>query len=89
MHSVHVSVTLNGEIPDVPAHLAAVVSEVSSQPGFIHGYWLVPKNGKGDAYTFFDTEENARASAPELGPHGRYEEVTISGVELCAVAASA
>lgn len=89
MHSLHVSVTITGDIPDVPAHLAEVVSTVSSQPGFIHGYWLAPVDGQGHAYTFFDTEEHARASAPEMGQHGHYEQVYISGVELCPVAASA
>ena len=89
MHSVHVTVTLNGEIPDVPAHLAEVVSTVSSQAGFVHGYWLAPMNGHGHAYAFYDTEEHARAGAPPLGQHGEYEQVFISAVELCPVAAHA
>ena len=89
MHSLHVTVTIQGEIPDIPAHLAEVVSAVAAKPGFVHGYWLTPANGEGHAYTFFDTEENARAGAPEIGQHADYEQVVISGVELCPVAASA
>lgn len=91
MHSIHVTVTLTGEFPDDAArqaHLDEVVSYVSSQPGFVHGYWLAPRNGQGDAYAFFDTEEHARASAPALGPHasGMAE---IKDVDLWPVLASA
>jgi hypothetical protein len=89
MHSLHVTVTIQGEIPDVPTHLEGVASDISSRPGFVHGYWLTPTNGQGHAYTFFDTEENARASAPEVGARHATAPVVISGVELCPVAASA
>jgi hypothetical protein len=91
MHSIHVTVAITGEFPDDAtrqAHLDQVVSQVSSQPGFVHGYWLAPRNGEGDAYAFFDTEEHARASAPQIGPHasGLAE---IKDVDLCPVIASA
>jgi len=89
MHSLHVTVTIKGEIPDVPAHLAEVVSDVSSKPGFVHGYWLTPMNGEGHAYTFFDTEEHARASAPEVGWEHPSGAVEIRDVELWPVALSA
>ncbi|MBO0844241.1 MAG: hypothetical protein J2P22_02345 [Nocardioides sp.] len=89
MHSLHVTVTIKHEVPDQAAHLAEVVSYVSAKPGFVHGYWLAPMNGQGHAYTFFDTEENARASAPLIGMEHADGAVEISGVELCPVAATA
>jgi len=91
MHSIHVTVTMTGEFPDEAArqaHLEQVVSYVSSQPGFVHGYWLAPRNGQGDAYAFFDTEDHARAGAPEIGPHVPGL-VDIKDVDFCPVLASA
>lgn len=91
MHSIHVTVSILHEFPDDAArqaHLDEVVSSVSSQPGFVHGYWLAPRNGQGDAYAFFDTEQHARASAPQLGPHASGM-VEIKDVDLWPVLASA
>jgi hypothetical protein len=90
MHSLHVTVTIQGEFPDVAtrqAHLAEVVKVVSSKTGFIHGYWLAPRDGVGHGYTFFDTEEHARASAPEVGVVHESGTAIISDVELCPVLA--
>jgi hypothetical protein len=89
MHSLHVTVAIQGEFPDAAsqrAHLQQVVSEVSAKPGFLHGYWLAPVDGQGHAYTFFDSEEHARESAPEVGfvHSGR---AVIKDVELCPVLA--
>jgi hypothetical protein len=86
MHAIHVTVAVDGPAP--AGHLEAVVAEVSSRPGFVHGYWLEPKDGAAHTYAFFDTEEQARWKAPRVGttsPGG----VTITGVEYTAVAASA
>ncbi len=91
MHSIHVTVSILHEFPDDgarQAHLDEIVSFVSSQPGFVHGYWLAPRHGHGDAYAFFDTEEHAHASAPELGPHASGM-VEIKDVDLWPVLASA
>jgi hypothetical protein len=85
MHAIHVTVATVDHVPD--GHLDRIVADVSSRPGFVHGYWLEPQDGTGHAYAFFDTEEQARAKAPAIGagPDG----VQILDVEFSRVLASA
>jgi hypothetical protein len=86
MHAIHVTVAADGPAP--AGHLDRVIAEISSRPGFVHGYWLQPSDGAAHAYVFFDTEEQARAKAPTVGqtsPDG----AQITGVEYAAVARSA
>ena len=86
MHAIHVTVAVNGPAP--AGHLDRVVTDVSTRPGFVHGYWLEPKDGAAHAYVFFDTEEHARQKAPTVGQTA-LGGVNITGVEFCPVAASA
>ena len=90
MHSIYVTVTLKEAFPDSAAqraHLDQVVSEVSSKPGFLHGYFMAPTDGTGHAIVFYDTEENATAAAPEIGfEHSGM--AVITGVELAPVVAT-
>jgi hypothetical protein len=91
MHSIHVTVAITGDFPDDTArqaHLDEVVASVSAKPGFVHGYWLAPHDGQGEAFALFDTEEHARAGAPEIGPHVSGL-VSIKDVELRPVLAHA
>jgi hypothetical protein len=86
MHAIHVTVAADGPPPE--GHLERAIADISSRPGFVHGYWLEPKDGTAHAYVFFDTEEQARAKAPtagQTGPNG----VQITGVEFVAVLLSA
>ena len=90
MHSLHVTVAVQGEFPDEAArqaHLEQIAQEISAAPGFLHGYLTVPVDGVGHAYTFYDTEENARASAPAVGFEHDSGMALIKDVELAPVAA--
>jgi hypothetical protein len=65
-----------------------VVPGVSQAPGFRNGYWTSKENS-GLAMVIFDSEESARANAervPEMVPEGV---VTLEGVEVREVDASA
>jgi hypothetical protein len=86
MHALHVTIDVEGPVP--AGHLDQLVSEVSSRPGFVHGYWLDPIAGEGHAYVFFDTEEHARAKAPAVGDR-RHGGPPIKAVSVCSVAAHA
>jgi hypothetical protein len=86
MHALHVTIDVEGPVP--AGHLDQLVSEVSSRPGFVHGYWLDPIDGEGHAYVFFDTEEHARAKAPAVGDR-RHGGPPIKAVSVCSVAAHA
>jgi hypothetical protein len=37
MHAIHVTVAADGPAP--AGHLDRVIAEISSRPGFVHGYW--------------------------------------------------
>lgn len=90
MHSLHVTVAVQGEFPDEAArraHLDQVIAEISSAPGFRHGYLTVPIDGVGHAYTFYDTEESALAAAPAVGFEHDSGMAVIKDVELAPVAA--
>ena len=64
-----------------------VVPMVKGSAGFVAGYWTNLSDGKGGSIAVFDTEEHARAAAPEadtdMGP------VTIRSVQIGEVVASA
>jgi len=87
MHAVIVRVTVNDR-EDAERRLRdEVVPQVSSAPGFQAGYWT----GEGDSglsIVIFDSEENARAAADRV-PQGVPESVTLEGVEVREVVASA
>lgn len=65
-----------------------VVPMVKASAGFIAGYWLQPVDGTALSMVLFDTEANARAGAPPVGP-APAPGVTINSVEIREVAASA
>jgi hypothetical protein len=75
-----------------PAAADALVSDilptVRSAPGFVAGYWLEPAEGQGFSIILFETEEQARETAPPATSWAA-PGVTISGVEFRRVAATA
>jgi hypothetical protein len=90
MHAALVNLTID---PDQgPAAASAftndILPQVRSAPGFVAGYWLEPVDSQGFSFVVFETEEDARRSAPQssswAGPG-----VSIDHVELRRVAASA
>ena len=90
MHAALVRLTINAD--EAPAAAAALTGEilptVRSAPGFVAGYWLEPVEGEGFSFVVFDTEEQARRSAPPASDWAR-PGVTITEVDFRRVAASA
>ena len=65
-----------------------IVPNVSAAPGFVSGYWLAPVGNEGTAVVIFDTEEQARATAPPVGANPG-PGVTVTSLEFREVVASA
>jgi hypothetical protein len=65
-----------------------LLPKVRSAPGFIAGYWLEPVDSRGFSFVVFETEEEARRSAP---PADNWEGpgININDVDFRRVAASA
>jgi hypothetical protein len=65
-----------------------VVPSVKAAPGFVAGYWLEPKDGRGYSMVLFETEDQARQTAPpaEASPTPG---VTVDMVEFREVVAHA
>jgi len=57
---------------------------IKQSPGFVAGYWMNLDDHNGTSFVVFDTEENARASAPAKGP-GPMPGVTITSVRFARV----
>lgn len=90
MHATLVQLTID---PDqAPAAASAltghILPTIRSAPGFVAGYWLEPVDGHGFSFVVFETEEQARRSAP---PDSNWEApgVSINDVDFRRVAASA
>jgi len=64
-----------------------VVPMVKGSEGFVAGYWTSLPGGAGTSIAVFDTEEHARAAAPEAGME--MGPATIKNVEIGEVVASA
>ena len=69
MHAALVSVTIApGQEDAARAALHdQIVPRVKSAPGAVAGYWLEPRDGKGWSTVIFETEEQARQTAPPAG----------------------
>jgi hypothetical protein len=85
-------VTLTIDAAQAPAAANALVKDilptVRSAPGFVAGYWLEPADGQGFAIVLFETEEQARRTAPSATSWAA-PGVTINGVEFRRVATTA
>jgi hypothetical protein len=89
MHAALVTLTID---PDqAPAAADALTRDIlpklRSAPGFVAGYWLEPVDGRGFSFVVFESEEEARRSAPPAGDWAA-PGVTIDGVDFRRVAAS-
>jgi hypothetical protein len=90
MHAVLVNLTID---PDqAPAAASALTHDIlpaiRSAPGFVAGYWLEPVDGHGFSFVVFETEEQARRSAPPAS-NWTAPGVSISDVDFRRVAANA
>jgi hypothetical protein len=90
MHAALVRLTINAD--EAPAAAAAfsddILPTVRSAPGFVAGYWLEPVDGEGFSFVVFETEEQARRSAPPASDWVA-PGVTITDVDFRRVAANA
>jgi hypothetical protein len=64
-----------------------IVPMVKGSPGFVAGYWTNLGNSMGASIAVFDSEEHARAVAPEAGQ--QMGPATIKNVQVAEVVASA
>jgi hypothetical protein len=68
MHAALVRLTIDPE--QAPAAAEALVNDVlprvRAAPGFVAGYWLEPADGEGFSIVLFETEEQARETAPPV-----------------------
>jgi hypothetical protein len=56
----------DGEVA-VTALSEQVIPGVKQAPGFVGGYWVLLDEGHGMSVVVFETEEQARTGAPEVG----------------------
>jgi heme-degrading monooxygenase HmoA len=90
MHGVVVKVNLKDADQAQQRLESEVVPRVSSQPGFVHGYWLRSDDGKsGLSVVLFDSEEAARAGAEMARQAVPTDVVTLDSIEVREVVASA
>ena len=90
MHAALVRLTVD---PDqAPAAAEALMNDilprVRSAPGFVAGYWLEPADGQGFSIVLFETEDQARETAPPVSSWAA-PGIVISRVEFRRVAATA
>jgi hypothetical protein len=85
-------VTLTIDPDQAPAAANTLVNDilptVRSAPGFAAGYWLEPAHGQGFAIVLFETEGQARETAPPVSSWAA-PGVTIGAVDFRRVAATA
>ena len=89
MHAALVKLTIDAD--QAPAAANALTHDplptIRSAPGFVAGYWLEPADGQGFSFVVFETEEQARRSAPPASSWAA-PGVTVNDVEFRRVAAS-
>jgi hypothetical protein len=90
MHAVLVSLTIDPSQAPAAANALTrdILPAIRSAPGFVAGYWLEPVDGHGFSFVVFETEEQARRSAPPASDWTA-PGVRIDGVDFRRVAANA
>lgn len=86
MHAALVTVTIDPSAAESArsALQEEVIPMVRAAPGFLAGYWVEPKGGKSSAFVVFETEDQARQTAPPVGTSPSAG-VTVDEVEIRAV----
>jgi hypothetical protein len=90
MHAALVKLTIDPEQAPAAANALTqlILPTVRSAPGFVAGYWLEPVDGHGFSFVVFETEEQARRSAPPASNRAA-PGVSINAVDFRRVAANA
>jgi hypothetical protein len=94
MHALVVRVTIHDADRTREVLDNQVVPQVTAAPGFKAGYWTWSTGGgglNGLSMLVFDSEENARGAGDRISAiaAGRRDDVTLDGVEVREVVASA
>jgi len=90
MYAALVSVKIDPEQADSARSMleSQVVPMVKAAPGFIAGYWVEPADGNAFSFVVFETEDQARQTAPPAGTSPT-PGVTVDTVEFRPVIAQA
>jgi hypothetical protein len=90
MHAALVNVTIDPDQAPAAANALThdILPTIRSAPGFVAGYWVEPVDGHGFSFVVFETEEQARRSAPPAS-NWAAPGVSINDVDFRRVAASA
>jgi hypothetical protein len=90
MHAALVKLTIDQDQAPAAANALThdILPTIRSAPGFVAGYWLEPVDGHGFSFVVFETEEQARRSAPPAS-NWAAPGVSINDVDFRRVAASA
>jgi len=67
MYAVVATVDITDSEAAITALADQVVPMVKQAPGFVSGTWIQIDEGHGTSVVVFETEEQARAGAPEVG----------------------
>jgi hypothetical protein len=69
MHAALVNLTIAPDQAPAAANALThdILPAIRSAPGFVAGYWLEPVDGRGFSFVVFETEQQARRSAPPAG----------------------
>jgi heme-degrading monooxygenase HmoA len=67
MYAVVATVDITDGEAATKALAEQVIPMVKQAPGFVGGYWVRLDEGHGTSVVVFETEEQARAGAPEVG----------------------
>jgi len=90
MHAALLTVTIDPAQADAARVALAeqVVPMVRSAPGFVAGYWVDPVDGKGLSFVVFESEAQARQTAPPAGASPA-PGVTVDSTQILEVVAHA
>jgi heme-degrading monooxygenase HmoA len=90
MHAVVIRANISDEEPALEHLKSNVVPQVSQAPGLVAAYWMKSEDGtNGLSAIVFETEEAARAGAARIEDPPSDAGVTLAGVEVREVVASA
>ena len=87
MYAARVRLRIDRSLASAAAEVFSkdILPRVTSEKGFVRGYWLDPVDGEGFGFLLFETEEQARCATPPTSDWSA-PGVTILGVDVARVA---